>query len=75
MSMLNPNQKQTANQFQNKSKEEQANEIARICNEKGITKEQLQSIVNMFNNKGLKWEIILNKFKERRIKWKCKIQD
>ena len=49
--MLNPNQKQTANQFQNKSKEQQAEEIARMCNEKGITKEQLQNIINTFNKK------------------------
>ena len=48
MNMLNPSQKQQANQFQNKSKEEQAEEIARICNEKGITKEQLQTIFNNF---------------------------
>lgn len=48
MSMLNPSQKQQANNFQNKSKQEQAEEVARICNEKGITKEQLQSIVSMF---------------------------
>lgn len=37
-----------ANLFQNKSKEEQAEEVARICNEKGISKEQLQSIINNF---------------------------
>ena len=48
MSMLNPNQKQQANNFQNKSIQEQAEEVARICNEKGITKEQLQSIINTF---------------------------
>ena len=48
MSMLNPNQKQQANQFQNKSRQEQAEEIAKICNEKGISKEQLQSIIGMF---------------------------
>lgn len=48
MSMLNPNQKQQANQFQNKSQQEQAEEVARICNEKGITKEQLQQIINTF---------------------------
>ena len=51
MSMLNPSQKQTANQFQNKSKQEQAEELARVCNEKGITKEQLQSIINTFNKR------------------------
>ena len=49
MSMLNPNQKQMTNQFQNKSKEQQAEEIARICNEKGISKEQLQAIINNFH--------------------------
>ena len=48
MSMLNTNQKQQANQFQNKNKQEQAEEIARLCNEKGINKEQLEDIVNMF---------------------------
>ena len=51
MSMLNPNQKQTANQFQSKSKEQQAEEIAKLCNEKGITKEQLQNIINTFSKK------------------------
>ena len=48
MSMLNPNQKQLASQFQNKSQQEQAEQIAKICNEKGITKEQLQSIISNF---------------------------
>lgn len=48
MSILNPSQKQQANNFQNKSQQEQAEEVARICNEKGITKEQLQSIIGMF---------------------------
>lgn len=48
MGMMNPNQKQVVNQFQNKSNQEQAEEIARICNEKGITKEQLQSILGSF---------------------------
>ena len=51
MSMLNPNQKQMANNFQNKSEQEQAEEIAKICNEKGITKEQFQQIINMFNKR------------------------
>ena len=48
MSMLNPMQKQQANQFQSKDKQQQAEEIAKICNEKGITKEQLQQIINTF---------------------------
>ena len=46
MNILNPNQKQSVNQFQMKSKQEQAEEIARICNSKGITKEELQNMVN-----------------------------
>ena len=51
MSMLNPNQKQMANIFQNKTQQEQAEQIAKMCNEKGISKEQLQNIINMFNKK------------------------
>lgn len=49
MGMLNPNQKQIVSQFQNKTDEEQAEQIAKMCNEKGITKEQLQSIMSMLN--------------------------
>ena len=48
MSMLNPSQKQLANNFQNKTSQEQAEEIAKLCNEKGITKEQLQMILSNF---------------------------
>ena len=48
MSMLNPNQKQQLNQMQSMSKQQQAEEVARICNEKGITKEQLQTIIGNF---------------------------
>lgn len=48
MGMLNSNQKQQVNLFQNKPDKEKAEEIARICNENGITKEQLQSIINGF---------------------------
>ena len=48
MSMLNPNQKQMANQFQNKSREEQCQQIADYCNKNGITKEQLETIINNF---------------------------
>ncbi len=46
MGMLNPNQKQQTNQFQNKSKEEQAQMIADICNQKGISKNDLAQIIN-----------------------------
>ena len=37
--------------FQGKNEMEQAEQIARMCNEKGISKEQLQSILAMFNKK------------------------
>jgi len=33
--------------FQNKNNQEQAEAIAKMCNENGITKEQLQSIMSM----------------------------
>ena len=49
--MLNPNQKQQVSQFQNKTTQEQAEEIARVCNEKGISKEQFTQIVNMLNKR------------------------
>ena len=49
MSMLNPSQKQMASQFQNKSRQEQAEEVARICNQNGISKEQLQQIIQGLN--------------------------
>lgn len=51
LSMLNPNQKQAVNMFQNKNAQEQAEEIARLCNEKGISKEQYIQIINMFNKR------------------------
>ena len=46
MGMINPNQKMLVNNFQGMNEQEQAEKIARICNEKGITKEQLASIIN-----------------------------
>ena len=46
-SMLNPSQKQSVNLFQNKNNEEQAEMIANKCNELGIGKEQLQSIIGL----------------------------
>lgn len=49
--MLNPNQKQLANQFQNKTKEQQAQEIADFCNQNGISKEQLQNLMSILNKK------------------------
>ena len=46
MGMLSPNQKQMTDEFKNKSKQEQAEQIARLCNEKGISKEDLTKIIN-----------------------------
>ena len=51
MSMLTGNQKQAINMFQNKNSQQQAEEIANKCNQLGITKEQLQGIINAFNKK------------------------
>ena len=48
MSMLNPSQKQMANQFQSKSKEEQCQAIADFCNKNNISKEQLQELITKF---------------------------
>ena len=49
MGMLNPSQKQVANQLQGKSSEEQAQAIAEYCNKNNISKEQLKEIMQMFN--------------------------
>ena len=51
MGMLNPNQKQMVNVFQGKNSQQQAEEIAKKCNEIGITKEQLQEIIKVFNKR------------------------
>ena len=51
MSMLNPNQNNQVNLFQNKNRQAQAEEIANKCNELGITKEQFQAIVGLVNKK------------------------
>ena len=48
MNTLNPNQQNQVNQFQNKSKEQQAEEIAKIANEKGLSKQDLQTIISNF---------------------------
>ena len=48
MNVLNPSQQQSLNQFKTMNKEQQAEEIARICNSKGITKEELQNMINSF---------------------------
>ena len=46
MSMLNPNQKQMVNNFQKQPSEKQAEQIAKMCNEKGISKQDLANIIN-----------------------------
>ena len=46
MGMLNPQQKQAANLFQNKNNNEQAQIVADMCNKNGISKEQLSQIIN-----------------------------
>ena len=51
MSMLNPSQKQLASQFQNKTTQEQCQQIADYCNQNGIGKEKLQKIINMINKR------------------------
>ena len=47
LGMLTGNQKQAVNLFQNKTSNEQAEAIAKKCNELGIDKEQLQNIISM----------------------------
>ena len=49
--MINPTQKQAVNLFKSKSNQEQAEQIAKMCNENNITKEQLQNIVGMLSKK------------------------
>ena len=48
LSMLRPNQRDTVNRLQGKSREEQAQEIANYCNQNGISRDKLQSLINMF---------------------------
>lgn len=47
--MLSPQQRQIFNQVQNKPNSEQAELIAKMCNEKGISKEQLIQLVGYFS--------------------------
>lgn len=49
LGMLNPQQKQIFSQIQNRPNSEQAEIIAKMCNEKGITKDQLAQMVNYFS--------------------------
>ena len=49
LSLLNPQQLQLFNQLQNQPNEKQAEAIAQMCNEKGITKEQLAQVIQLTN--------------------------
>ena len=51
MNTLNPNQQQQVSNFKNISKEQQAETIAKLANEKGLNKDDLQQIINMLNGK------------------------
>ena len=51
MGMLTSDQKQIASQFQNKTTQEQAEQISAKCNELGISKDQFTQIVQMLKNK------------------------
>ena len=51
MSTLNPAQRQTLDLFKSKPSQEQAEEIARKCNELGISKADLQELVQLFKSK------------------------
>lgn len=47
LNLLSPQQKSIFNNLNRQSEERQAEEIARMCNEKGITKDQLSSMLEM----------------------------
>ena len=51
MSNLNPAQNKLVEMFKMKPTKEQAEEIARICNEKGITKDDLVKMINGLKGK------------------------
>ena len=46
MSLLSPQQKQIVSSLNGMSKEQQAQKIADLCNERGISKEQLANMIN-----------------------------
>ncbi len=48
MSRLNPEQKNIVFQFLGMSEEQRAEKIAQILNEKGITKTDLENLINRF---------------------------
>ena len=51
MSILTPSQKQMVSAFQKKSEQEQYEEVANLCKEKGININDFKKIVNLFNKR------------------------
>ena len=51
MNTLNPSQIQLLNNFKNVDANSQAEQIAKMCNEKGLSKQDLQNIINTINGK------------------------
>ena len=51
MSSLSPSQNNLVEMFKKKPTKEQAEEIARICNERGITKDDLVKMINGLKGK------------------------
>lgn len=49
LGMMNPQQKQIANNLKGMNKEQQCNAIAEACNKNGISKEQLESLLKTIN--------------------------
>ena len=49
ISLLNPQQLQLFNQLNNKTNEEQAAAIAKMCNEQGINKNQLAQMISLIH--------------------------
>jgi hypothetical protein len=59
VSLLNPQQLQLFNQINSKPDEEKAAAIAKMCNERGISKEQLAQMFSLINgNKSV--EMVVN---------------
>ena len=51
LNLLSPQQKSIFNNINGQSEEKQAEEIAKMCNEKGITKDQLASMLEMMRGR------------------------
>ena len=51
MGMIPQNQQGLVNQFQGMNKQEQAERIAKLANEKGMTKQDLANLINALSGK------------------------